>query len=97
MCLSEWAPHSHCGVLLEDVVDQDLKEDEENDDDAVALLQERAALCPARRATPQHADAPANTRGGGGELRGGPVVITRSWCGATCAFLTCLCPPASAL
>lgn len=53
-------------MLLEDVVDQDLKEDEENDDDAVALLEERAALCPACRATPQHADAPANTRRGGG-------------------------------
>lgn len=47
-------------LLLEDVVDQDLKEDEESDDDEVALLEERAALDPARRAAPQHADAPAN-------------------------------------
>lgn len=51
-------------MLLEDVVDQDLKEDEENDDDAVALLEEGAALRPACRATPQHADAPANTQVG---------------------------------
>lgn len=48
-------------MLLEDVVDEDLKEDEENDDDKVALLQQEAALCPAGGLTPQHADAPANT------------------------------------
>lgn len=50
-------------LLLTDVVDQDLKEDEENDDDVVALLQERAALRPAGRSAPQRPDAPANTRG----------------------------------
>lgn len=48
-------------MLLEDVVNEDLKEDEEKDDDKVALLQQEAALCPARRLTPQRADAPANT------------------------------------
>lgn len=48
-------------MLLEDVVNEDLKEDEENDDEEVALLQQEAALCPAGSLTPQHADAPANT------------------------------------
>lgn len=47
-------------LLLEDVVDQNLKEDEENDDDVVALLQERGALRSARRSAPQHTDAPVN-------------------------------------
>lgn len=48
-------------MLLEDIVNEDLKEDEENDDDEVALLQQEAALCPAGSLTPQHDDAPANT------------------------------------
>lgn len=46
-------------MLLEDIVDQDLKEDEEYDDDVVALLEEGAALHPAHSAAPQHADASA--------------------------------------
>ena len=49
-------------LLLEDIVDQDLKEDEENDDDVVALLEEGTTLHPACRTTPQHADAPTNTQ-----------------------------------
>lgn len=49
-------------LLLEDVVDQDLKEDEKNDDDVVTLLEEGAALHPARCTTPQHGDGPANTQ-----------------------------------
>lgn len=49
-------------LLLEDIVDEDLKEDEENDDDVVALLEERAALRLACRTTPQHTDAPADTQ-----------------------------------
>lgn len=48
-------------MLLEDIVNEDLKEDEENNDDEVALLQQEAALCPACSLTSQHADAPANT------------------------------------
>lgn len=47
-------------LLLEDVVDQDLKEDEKNDDDVVTLLEEGAALHPARCTTPQHGDGPVN-------------------------------------
>lgn len=47
-------------MLLEDIVDEDLKEDEENDDDAVALLQQEAALWSTRSLAPQHADDPAN-------------------------------------
>lgn len=49
-------------LLLEDVVDQDLKEDEKNDDDVVTLLEEGAALHPTRGTTPQHGDGPANTQ-----------------------------------
>lgn len=49
-------------LLLEDIVDQDLKEDEENDDDVVALLEEGAAFHLACRTTPQHADVPTNTQ-----------------------------------
>lgn len=48
-------------LLLEHIVDQDLKEDEETDDDVVALLEEGATLHPAHCTTPQDADAPANT------------------------------------
>lgn len=47
-------------LLLEDVVDQDLKEDEKNDDDVVTLLEEGAALHPTRCTTPQHGDGPVN-------------------------------------
>lgn len=54
-------PFAAVSALLEDVVDEDLKEDEENDGDEVALLQKEAALCPAGSLIPQHADAPANT------------------------------------
>lgn len=52
--------HSLCWVwlLLEDVVDQDLKEDQKHDDDVVALLEEGGALRPAGCTAPQHADAP---------------------------------------
>lgn len=60
---SEAATVEGTQLLLEDVVDQDLKEDEENDDDTVALLQEGAALRPAGWSTPQHTDAPADTHG----------------------------------
>lgn len=57
-----WECHSLCGLwlLLEDIVDQDLKEDEEKDDDVVPLLEEGAALRPACRTTPQRTDAPVN-------------------------------------
>ena len=48
-------------LLLEDVVDQNLEDNQENDDDVVALLEEGAALHPGHGATPQHGDAPANT------------------------------------
>lgn len=63
-CSCVWRHHSLWGLwlLLEDEVDHDLKEDEERDDDVVALLQERATLCPACCATPQHTDAPADTQ-----------------------------------
>lgn len=47
-------------LLLEDIVDQDLKEDEEKNDDVVALLEERGAFHPACRTTPQHTDVPVN-------------------------------------
>lgn len=48
-------------MLLKDVVNEDLKEDEESDAEDAALLQQEAALSPAHGLTPQHADAPANT------------------------------------
>lgn len=61
MCVCEGITFSlRLWLLLEDIVDQDLKEDEENDDDVVALLKERAALHPACCTTPQHTDAPVN-------------------------------------
>lgn len=47
-------------LLLEYIVDQDLKEDEEKDDDVVTLLEERGAFHPACRTTPQHTDVPTN-------------------------------------
>lgn len=47
-------------LLLEDVVDEDLKEDEEHDDDVVSLLEEGGALRPAGCSAPQHGDAPVD-------------------------------------
>lgn len=61
MCCGPLKPLRSVSVLLEDVVNEDLKEDKENDGDEVALLQKEAALCPAGSLIPQHADAPANT------------------------------------
>lgn len=63
-CSCVWRHRSLWGLwlLLEDEVDHDLKEDEEHNDDVVALLEERATLRPACRTTPQHTDAPADTR-----------------------------------
>ena len=63
VCVCVRGHHSLCGLrlLLEDIVDQDLKEDEEQDDDIVTLLEEGAALRPTCRTAPQHADAPENT------------------------------------
>lgn len=60
MCCGPLKPLRSVSVLLEDVVNEDLKEDEENDSDKVALLQKEAALCPAGSLIPQHADAPVN-------------------------------------
>lgn len=54
MGVGEW-------MLLEDIVNEDLKEDQENDEDKVALLQQEAALCSTRGLAPQHADDPAST------------------------------------
>lgn len=48
-------------MLLEDIVNEDLKEDQENNEDKVALLQQEAALRLTRSLTPQHADDPAST------------------------------------
>lgn len=48
-------------MLLEDIVNEDLKEDQENNEDKVALLQQEAALCSTHGLTPQHADDPAST------------------------------------
>lgn len=47
-------------LLLEDVVDEDLKEDQEDDDHVVPLLEEGAALHPTGCTAPQHADTPVD-------------------------------------
>lgn len=49
-------------LLLEDIVDQDLKEDEENDDDVITLMEEGASFCPGNGTIPQCSDVPANTQ-----------------------------------
>lgn len=48
-------------MLLEDIVNEDLKEDQENNEDKVALLQQEAALRSTQGLTPHHADDPAST------------------------------------
>lgn len=47
-------------LLLENVVDQNLKDDEERDDDVVSRLKEGTALCLSYCTTPQHGEAPVN-------------------------------------